>query len=137
MIELWSLDNCGLILPREGGLKWSNQCGGISCNHPEIEGIYIPLPLNEIRDKWFTDCFDLPYDEYFYSAPGLLIDNDPLGQFLRPLSKEEFNSLGIRAMEAWVPYKIKKVEKDTLSWKNDYLNDLDGETVILTYLNSD
>ena len=43
-VQLWSLSNFfGLIIPEKTGIIYSNQTGGVTCNHPEIEGYYIPL----------------------------------------------------------------------------------------------
>jgi hypothetical protein len=34
----------------ESGVRYSNQTGGYSCWHPEVEGVYVPL-FNELIDQ--------------------------------------------------------------------------------------
>ena len=33
----------GLIILRPSGVLWTNQVGGTGCEHPYVEGIYVPL----------------------------------------------------------------------------------------------
>ena len=43
VVRLWSLYGIGLIIPCASGVIISNQVGGYACDHPEIEGVFIPL----------------------------------------------------------------------------------------------
>jgi len=42
-IQLWDTVGIGLIIEYPSGMFFSNQTGGTSCQHPSIEGIYVPL----------------------------------------------------------------------------------------------
>jgi hypothetical protein len=64
-IELWEAIGLGLIVECPTGIIYSNQTGGTSCLHPEVEGVFVPLrnacdetrkvfgPENELFD-YFT-----------------------------------------------------------------------------------
>ena len=42
-IDLACGDYFGIIMPCSTGVIFTNQVGGHSCNHPECEGLFIPL----------------------------------------------------------------------------------------------
>jgi hypothetical protein len=42
-IRLYDAVGTGLILTCQSGVFVSNQTGGTSCLHPEVEGVYVPL----------------------------------------------------------------------------------------------
>jgi len=42
-VDLFYSRCLGLILPLATGVSFSNQVGGHACNHPEAEGLFIPL----------------------------------------------------------------------------------------------
>jgi hypothetical protein len=42
-IRLWDGAGLGVIISSPTGVLYSNQTGGFSCLHPELEGAYIPL----------------------------------------------------------------------------------------------
>ena len=42
-IELWEGIGLGAIVSFPTGIIYSNQTGGTSCLHPELEGAYVPL----------------------------------------------------------------------------------------------
>jgi len=49
-------DSCNvvaLIVEHPTGVFYSQQCGGISCTHPEVEGFCIPINGN---DEWEEFC---------------------------------------------------------------------------------
>ena len=43
LVRLWDSVGLDLIIEYPSGILYSNQTGGTSCLHPEIEGVYIPL----------------------------------------------------------------------------------------------
>jgi hypothetical protein len=48
-IDLSCGDYFGIILPYATGFVFTNQVGGHACNHPELEGLFIPLDDGEER----------------------------------------------------------------------------------------
>jgi hypothetical protein len=42
-IELWNFKGLGLIIEHPTGVIYTNQTGGHSCKHPELEGAFYPL----------------------------------------------------------------------------------------------
>jgi len=43
VVQLWESVGLGLIVEYPSGIIYSNQTGGTSCLHPEIEGAFVPL----------------------------------------------------------------------------------------------
>jgi hypothetical protein len=43
LIRLWNTGGIGLILLYPSGIWYTNQTGGYSCFHPEVEGMFVPL----------------------------------------------------------------------------------------------
>lgn len=43
VLRLWALNGIGLIINCSSGVIYSNQTGGYATDHPEIEGVFIPL----------------------------------------------------------------------------------------------
>jgi len=50
IIELWESVGLGLIIEYSSGIIYSNQTGGTSTLHPELEGVYVPL-RNDVEVK--------------------------------------------------------------------------------------
>ena len=50
LIRLWNTGGIGLILLYPSGIWYTNQTGGYSCFHPEVEGIFVPL-VNEMYNQ--------------------------------------------------------------------------------------
>ena len=48
-VDMFWGDNLGLILPWTSGVIFTNQAGGYACNHPEAEGVFVPLDDGEGR----------------------------------------------------------------------------------------
>lgn len=42
-IKMFLYCSWGVILPRKSGVIWELQTGGVMCNHPTLEGVFIPL----------------------------------------------------------------------------------------------
>ena len=114
----------GIIIPMETGVIFTNQVDGTSCQHPELEGIFIPLSS-------FTDD-DLKDIEKEYPNPQFIklwIKKHELP--LKLLEKEWFKGLGGLGHypEAWINVKILNSDSS--------LKDFIGMEAILTYENSD
>lgn len=46
------IDLQGLILEIPTGVYYTNQTGGHACNHPQVEGVYMPFPVPiELRTR--------------------------------------------------------------------------------------
>lgn len=46
-IELNTYDhNFGFVLPMKTNVFWEQQTNGVCCNHVQIEGVFIPLPMD-------------------------------------------------------------------------------------------
>jgi len=44
LVDLNDYEGLGLVVQRDTGVRYSNQTGGGSVHHPELEGLFIPLP---------------------------------------------------------------------------------------------
>ena len=120
-----------MLVACPSGITWSNQVGGTSCQHPEIEGAFIPLP-----PEWRTEESDPLYNfygAYDHRVVELFLGHSfELEQRFEPLDyfpqEEVFG-------EAWVPLRVKDIDpNDEFA---SILKDFSGQTVILTYSNSD
>ena len=144
-IELWGYNRDGVIFPEKTGIIWSNQCGGTSCAHPEMEGIFVPLNTS-IEDYGehdpFLDAWGSSYVEYLRDIPKI----EALWGFLVRVSEEEFLQLiekhsditgrdFYECGEAWIPVKVIKI-KDSYGNSTQFESFID-RVGILTYPNSD
>ncbi len=43
IIQLWNSGDEYLIIKKPSGIRYSNQTGGVMCNHPVIEGVLMPI----------------------------------------------------------------------------------------------
>jgi hypothetical protein len=79
VIQLYESVGLGLIIEYPSGIIYSNQTGGTSCLHPEVEGVFVPL-RNDIEAKeprLFSPgndlfrCFEGPKHNGTGAVPGL------------------------------------------------------------------
>jgi hypothetical protein len=62
-IELDNIEDIGAIIPMKTGVRWTNQVGGNSCLHPELEGVYIPIiKFDETANDPLYNVWDMDYD---------------------------------------------------------------------------
>jgi len=92
------IDTCGepgLILLVPSGVFYTNQAGGIACDHPEAEGVFMPWPfspnyISDIEDhlaSWYGGLDDKKSEEINGLLPSeVKVDKDMLDD----------------SMEAWV-----------------------------------
>jgi len=140
LVHLWEFESdfLGFIYPCKSGIVWSNQVGGISCGHPEIEGVYVPLPSPKFKDDPLVDYYMSRHSSE-YNYKGLItqfLDVYHLSEWFSPLS--DWNDVpGIQQLvaEAWIPVRVKPI----VQYSNfaTVLRPFTGEAVILTYPNSD
>jgi hypothetical protein len=48
LIQLWGGPRLGLIILRPSGVYYSNQTGGYACLHPTVEGVFVPIRVDEL-----------------------------------------------------------------------------------------
>ena len=126
-----------MLVPAQTGVFWTNQCGGTLCAHPEIEALYVPLPLqlkplrDPIKDAWWAGRF--PYDARGQADVAGFLARVSIGTF-RAATPEEAESTGQRGFgEAWVPAVVASDLTDFPGLLQEFI----GKVVILTYRNSD
>jgi hypothetical protein len=63
-IDLTFFQEVGLILCRPSGVVYTNQAAGILCLHPEVEGVFCPLPVRPGRAELYalTQHFKGPWN---------------------------------------------------------------------------
>jgi hypothetical protein len=64
-IRLWDGGGFGLIIEWPSGVKVSNQTGGTSCLHPEVEGVFVPLRTDHSFPSWTLLSPEIELNEYF------------------------------------------------------------------------
>ena len=145
-IELWDLTIAGIIFPDITGIVWTNQCGGTSCNHPEMEGFLVPLHIGDSnilernglwRDRWAMNYEE--YLKYIHEVEEFLgfVERVSESEFMDLVGDSRFNFMGLDednfdCGEAWIPVKIKQQENVPVQFEN-----LRGRYGVLTYENSD
>jgi hypothetical protein len=130
-IELDEMTGLGLVIACKSRVTYTNQVGGYACRHPELEGVFVPLPgngaekLNEyfIGPKWNGRCYDSIDEETASFIDSVLRELD-LGSSLC-VDREKLEE----SCEAWIWVKI---SMNSLLWLG--LNEGEG---ILTWENSD
>lgn len=66
-LDMFSGVDLGLIVPWPTGIIYSNQANGVGCDHPELEGAYIPFGSFPERE---TEPNHKALAEHFASLPG-------------------------------------------------------------------
>jgi hypothetical protein len=79
----------GVIISAPTGFEYTNQVGGISCNHPRYEGIFIPTSIVDVSCDRVGGCYGTPIEEgrvgelnEAFRAHGIpvAVDRERLGQ---------------------------------------------------------
>lgn len=130
-IDLWDNESLGLIIACKSGVTYTNQVGGYACHHPEIEGVFAPLPgsINEKLEAFFTGpkwngrCYDEIDEETANFIDALLREVDLASSLC--VDRERLGE----SCEAWIWVKI---SMNSLLWLG--LNEGAG---VLTWENSD
>lgn len=69
LIQLWDSVGLGLILECPSGVLVSNQTGGYSCLHPEVEGVFVPLRNDCLVPERTLLSPEIELMEYFEGYP--------------------------------------------------------------------
>ena len=111
-------------------IQWTNQTGGISCDHPVAEGLLVPLPL----PGWLLDpsAVDPLLNVYQHQASPTAARNVIAGWLLQTPYDEVFEAIEWSDYwgEAWVPVRVAVAAPEPF----DHFR---GLNAIITYENSD
>lgn len=141
IVNLWNIAGTGLIIPYPSGILYSNQVGGYSCDHPAIEGFFVPVTTGEKTcplslalldffqgEKWTGHCncgIDIETADHLDS----LFKNYASTQFIRV----DRNASALKSSEeAWVYVTLHYPDE-----KYPLLSGIHAEKAILTWPNSD
>ena len=108
-----------LIIEFPSGILWSNQTWGVMCNHPEVEGVFVPLTHWGSKDMLDEITGEYPVEEKIV---------DWIEKFKLPLKMVKIDD----SLEAWIRVEILPHDD-----KYSPLRDFVGFKAILTYENSD
>ena len=126
LIDLCWLDRTGVIILCKSGVIYTNQTGGIMCDHPEAEGVYVPLPDMKLQD-----------DARFLNSLGKM-ELQQLQKYLDELpsiyGKIETMWKGEKQSEAWVEVEVRSIDQDYSVFLEGFDEPVKG---ILTWPNSD
>lgn len=136
VINLWGLsDFFGVIVHVPSSVRYTNQTGGVTCAHPLLEGVYVPLnpgyPPDKLRDIWaplWSDYDPAKVQDILteLQLSSLLEAVGPSHQLHAPF-RNTLDHWG----EAWIPVRI-IAEEDHPS-----LGAFEDHFGVLTYTNSD
>jgi len=147
-IELWDHSFfVGLIVPQKTGVLWTNQTGAEACQHPELEGLFVPVWSTDLNHEYPKNCFigvwppGKEIEKWSVVRPDIhrfLVQTDLKDIFTFPDEDWwESNPEIIKDFaEAWVPVKIKKKMPNAYRYP-EMVVPLAGTHGILTYGNSD
>jgi hypothetical protein len=124
----YTVANRGIIIEDESSpVTWTNQVGGTSCEHPEIRGIFIPLPnLGTLPQTLRGHWPDMP--EHLADH----LDTDMKGrQMPCTVDRERW----AQSCEAWLYVIVQPIERD--EYLPHPLCDFNGRRGVLTWMNSD
>jgi hypothetical protein len=129
LVELWLHDGlAGFVYEAPTGVTWTNQTGGCACNHPALEGVFVPIPLgwlpqpeeDPLLNEWGS-VYTSARVNAFLQAGGA-----DLSAVFEPIEKP----IPVELEEAWVCVRVRK--NDDPTFKN-----LAGQVGYITYTNSD
>lgn len=139
LVNLLGAAGIGIIVLHKSGVRYSNQTGGCSCLHPEVEGIYVPL-VDELvnQEKELEDFFTGPKWQGWCSVR---IDTET-ADFIDAVLQKSPYTCNIRvdrsrleaSHEAWVYVTIPTISK---SPEITELVGFSEGVAILTWSNSD
>ena len=71
VVNLMCFKEAAIIIPSKSGVFFTNQVNGVSCYHPEIEGILIPIH-NDYDFLWLMDFKEKYTDTLEYHLTNLI-----------------------------------------------------------------
>lgn len=140
VIQLYEAAGIGLVLLRPTGVLYSNQTGGTSCLHPQVEGAYVPL-IDEWVDqeallcahftgpKWRGACHRGIDEETAREVERVL----SLGVVTRELGLRVDRSRLAESHEAWIHVEVPAQPGGPLAVLSSY----PASRGVLTWANSD
>ena len=130
VIDLCWGDHFGLILPWASGVLFTNQTAGHACEHPKMEGVFVPLDDGEGRPT--RTALARHFQGSWISLTGE--DADIIDRALRAGNLEfvcvDRSQLAF-SKEAWVRVKL------DLAAASDLVSNFSSPDAILTWENSD
>ena len=135
LVRLWNAKGVGIIIFCDSNVFYTNQVGGIACNHPIVEGVYVPLAGGDIdleeklmdyfrKIGWYCDGLE----EKIAKQIDIILTKSFVTKTIkvdRELLKE--------SKEAWVYIKIDDSIKELYPLFENFSSNLG----ILTWRNSD
>ena len=105
VISLLDFDNVGLIVKVPSGVLYTNQVEGYACQHPEVEGVFFPLPVRPGNAELFalTQHFQGTWD-HITESDADLVDRVLRGNGHEGLSVDRTKVN--QSYEAWVHVRI-------------------------------
>lgn len=61
-------EDFGMLIPRDNGVKWAHQAGGMSCANDVFEGIFVPLSTPSVYLN--GECISLVEERRLYDYEG-------------------------------------------------------------------
>lgn len=132
-IYLDKFNGWGLIVTHDSGVIYCNQAGGFGCLHPQIEGVFVPLPVSDGR----TEIHAL--EQHFRGNWHPISEED--AQFVDALlSRSDLDYIKVdrsrlaESYEAWVFVQIERQEEEL---HPSLLENFGSRVGVLVWLNSD
>jgi len=117
LINLIEFSAVGLILKVPSGVFYTNQSGGYACEHPEIEGVFYPLPVKPGNAELSA------LTQHFNGTWGHINETDV--EFIdRMLRSNGHSALSVdqtkvdQSYDAWVHIKVKAGCEDLCGFGN-------------------
>lgn len=125
LCSVGDMDVRGMIVLLPTGVFFSSQTGGVYCDHPKAEGVFVPLNFGP-RDPGGDALLDLWPTEYDTELVEGWLERWNLLESLQPDSEATYLA------EAWIPVRI----LDQVKWPSPF-SPFAGCRAILVYPNSD
>ena len=152
IIHLWNDGGEYLIIKCPSGVKYSNQTGGLWCNHQVAEGVLLPLHQGLADELGAHVNFNVAdYDPAFikHTKPEILAEMvtkelDEIEKIIQDILKPNYTGYNVTIdrdnpenQEAWFHLTFKRIpdQKPSMAVFEDFLSD--EFKAILTYENSD
>lgn len=154
IIQLWNSGDEYLIIKKASGIRYSNQTGGVMCNHPVIEGVLMPIPCGITDDleehiNFYADDYNPKREWNKDRDPEEIKANlekiyDSIENIIKKTLSVKLTGYDVTLdrtqssnQEAWLHLKFKRVENidPMLCTMEDFK--LDEFEAVLTYPNSD
>jgi hypothetical protein len=146
IFDLWQrhTDYLGLVVPCASGVHWSTQTGGTYCARPKVEGIYLPLPLSVLPDRfgYFDGVRDPLRDFWVHGGDPtehLSLAKRCLSEFLVKAELSAYFEPWDYPLywgEAWVPVTVRQ-DQPQYGSELPFIDQIKGRNAFLTYPNSD